>query len=264
LWLLATVAISFGFFAVIAGAVKPPSEGEDEVSLTGPLTANVDKRYASKDVARSQLRGYRAPGTPLSTGLDPAVYGQWTTLGYNTTVRAIHVTLLHTGKVLLAAGSGNFDTDFHAGSFTAELWDPTDNSLVEVPPPWDMFCAGHVVDADGNVLVMGGTTRYPDQGGWEGSNKTYRFNVATSTWETKASMQRGRWYPTAILDPTGKKVLVYSGFDENGAAASTAEVYDRLADTWSNLPWRGLPLYPGMLWTSKDQIFYSGAGTGGG
>jgi hypothetical protein len=264
LWLLATVAISFGFFAVIAGAVKPSSEGEDEVSLTGPLTANVDKRYASKDVARSQLRGYRAPGTPLFTGLDPAVYGQWTTLGYNTKVRGIHVTLLHTGKVLLAAGSGNFDVDFHAGSFTAELWDPTDNSLVEVPPPWDMFCAGHVVDPDGNVLVMGGTTRYPDQGGWEGSGKTYRFNVATSSWEAKASMQKGRWYPTAILDPTGKKVLVYSGFDENGAAASTAEVYDRLADTWSNLPWRGLPLYPGMLWTSKDQIFYSGAGTGGG
>ena len=165
LLLLAMVAVSFGFFAVIAGAVKPPSEGEDDVSLTGPLTANVDKRYASKDVARSQLKGYRAAGTSLSTGLDPAVYGQWTTLGYNTKVRAIHVTLLHTGKVLLAAGSGNFVTDFHAGSFTAELWDPTDNSLVEVPPPWDMFCAGHVVEPDGNVLVMGGTTHYQDATG---------------------------------------------------------------------------------------------------
>ena len=265
LWLLAAVAISFGFFAVIAGAVKPPSEGEDEVSLTGPLTANVDKRYASKDVARSQLKGYRAAGTPLSTGLDPAVYGQWTTLGYNTTVRAIHVTLLHTGKVLLAAGSGNFVTDFQAGSFTAELWDPTDNSLVEVPPPWDMFCAGHVVEPDGNVLVMGGTTRYQDAtGNWAGSNKTYRFNVATSTWEAKASMQKGRWYPTAILDPTGNKVLVYSGRDEAGVNGKINEVYDRLADTWSLLPPRTLPLYPGLLWTSKDQIFYSGASTGGG
>src|SRR5215475_3236476 len=156
LWLLATVAITFGFLAVI-GAVKLPSTGENDVSIAGPRVGPVDKRYASPTVARSQLRGYRSRGTALSTGLDPAVYGQWTTLGYTTTVRAIHVTLLHTGKVLLAAGSGNFDTDFHAGSFTAELWDPTDNSLVEVPPPWDMFCAGHVVDPDGNVLVMGGT-----------------------------------------------------------------------------------------------------------
>jgi hypothetical protein len=224
--------------------------------------APVDKRYASKDVARGQLKGYRAAGTSLSTGLDPAVYGQWTTLGYTTKVRGIHVTLLHTGKVLLAAGSGNFDVDFHAGSFTAELWDPTDNSLVEVPPPWDMFCAGHVVEPDGNVLVMGGTTRYPDQGGFEGSNKTYRFDVATSTWQAKASMRKGRWYPTAILDPTGKKVLVYSGRDEAGVDGNRInEVYDRLADTWSLLPPKGFPLYPGILWTSKDQIFFSGAAT---
>jgi hypothetical protein len=259
LWLLATVAMLFWSVAVIAASTE-----EDEYSLAGPRVAHVDKRYASPKEARSQLRGYRTPGTPLSTGLDPAIYGQWTTLGYTTTVRAIHVTLLHTGKVLLAAGSGNFAATFHAGSFTAELWDPTDNSLVEVPPPWDMFCAGHVVEPDGNVLVMGGTTRYPDAGTWAGSNKTYRFNVATSTWEEKASMGKGRWYPTAILDPTGKKVLVYSGFDEKGAAASTAEVYDRLTDAWSNLPFRPFPLYPGMLWTAKDQIFFSGAATGGG
>jgi Domain of unknown function (DUF1929)/Kelch motif len=125
-----------------------------------------------------------------------------------------------------------------------------------------MFCGGHVVEPDGNVLVMGGTTRYPDEGGFEGSNETYRFNVATSTWRKIASMHKGRWYPTAILDPTGEKVLVYAGKDENGAAASTAEVYDRLAGTWSFLPWRAFPLYPGMLWTSKDQIFFSGASTG--
>src|SRR5215813_3245546 len=262
LWLLATVAISLPFPAVIAG---DQSAGEDERELSGPRIADVDKRYASPEMARSQLRGYRSFGmslSTLSTGLDPAIYGQWTTLGYTTKVRAIHVTLLHTGKVLLAAGSGNFDTDFHAGSFTAELWNPMENSLVEVPPPWDMFCAGHVVEPDGNVLVMGGTTSYPDTGVWRGSNKTYRFNVATSTWEQRASMQKGRWYPTAILDPTGTKVLVYSGKDEVGATTKTGEVYDRVADTWSLLPPRTFPLYPGMLWTAKDQIFFSGASTG--
>jgi hypothetical protein len=228
----------------------------------------VDKRYASPEAARSQLLGHRSRKTRRSgaltastlDGLDPAVYGQWTTLGYRTTVRAIHVTLLRTGKVLLAAGSGNFKPDFAAGSFKAELWDPTDNSLVEVPPPGDMFCAGHVVEPDGNVLVMGGTIAYPAAGvGYKGSNKTYRFNVDTNTWEEKASMLKGRWYPTAILDPTGTKVLVYSGTDENGNVPRTNEVYDRLADTWSFLPARQFPLYPGMLWTSKDQIFFSGA-----
>jgi hypothetical protein len=266
LCLLAAVAISLPFFAVIAGDQRL---GEDDLELSGPMRGHVDQKYASPKVARSQLKGYRLRGTPLSTGLDPAIYGEWTKLGYPTTVRGIHVTLLHTGKVLLAAGSGNFAPDFHAGSFTAELWDPTNNSLLEVPPPWDMFCAGHVVEPDGNVLVMGGTINYPDGGFWGGSNKTYRFNVATSTWEQKASMQKGRWYPTALLDPSGLKVLVYSGRDEIGANSKINEVYDRSTDTWSLLPTKNFPLYPGMLWTARGtslapQIFFSGAATGGG
>lgn len=259
-----TATLIFLLAALPAQAGGTISSGEDDIVLTGPSWARVDKRYASPKAAREQLRSHtqQTRGSRLLQ-LDPALYGEWTTLAYPTTVRAIHVTLLRTGKVLLMAGSGNNAANFVAGSFTAELWDPVAHTLVQVPPPWDMFCAGHVVGPDGNVLVMGGTTDYQSIGGvWKGSNKTYRFNIETGTWEQRASMSKGRWYPTAILDPTGKKVLVYSGKDENGLNARDHEIYDIASDTWTYLPARTFPLYPGMLWTARDQIFFSGAATG--
>src|SRR5437016_14525560 len=37
----------------------------------------------------------------------PNVQGQWTTLPYAMPINPVHVALLHTGKVLVVAGSGN-------------------------------------------------------------------------------------------------------------------------------------------------------------
>ena len=236
--------------AAHAGSGRGPWRGEDDPNLTGPLTAPVDRRYA-------------APRNASALAADSALQGEWTTLEYPTTVRAIHVTLLRTGKVLLAAGSGNVAAKFAAGSFTAELWDPVTHTLKQVPPPWDMFCAGHVVEPDGNVFVMGGTTNYQSATTvWTGSNKAYSFNTETELWEERASMAKGRWYPTAILDPTGEKILVYSGRDEVGANPGIPEVYDRTTGTWSFLPLKIFPMYPALLWTAKAQIYFSGAATG--
>jgi hypothetical protein len=203
--------------------------------------------------------------------LDPALYGQWTTIAHGDTVGPIHVTLLYTGKVLILAGSGNNPDNMAQGSFTGELWNPVTNKTSRVRPPWDMFCAGHLVEPDGNVIIMGGTLAYPadDDHPWTGSNKVYRFNtkieqweVGFPRWEALPSMISGRWYPTAVQDPTGDKVLVYSGLDEYGDFANTPESYSRTSNSWSTLPDFPLPLYPGLLWTSKDELFFSGAASG--
>src|ERR1044071_8036958 len=182
---LAAVVMPFVYFSVHAATLL--RIGEDEVDLSGPVSAPVDQRYATYLAALLQLPGYqkqRASTTP--TPPDPHIFGQWRTLGYSTTARAIHVSLLHNGKVLLASGSDNTVTSFKAGSFTAQVWNPVDRSLVSVPPPWDMFCSGHVIEPDGNVLVMGGTIQYNADGSWQGSNKTYRFNIGTQTWVQRA------------------------------------------------------------------------------
>ncbi|MFE5868436.1 galactose oxidase-like domain-containing protein [Streptomyces roseifaciens] len=75
-------------------------------------------------------------------------------------INTIHAALLHTGKVLLVAGSGNNAANFRAKSFRTVLWDPADNTFKDVPTPKDLFCAGHTQLPDGRLLVAGGTQRY--------------------------------------------------------------------------------------------------------
>ncbi|GAA3061709.1 hypothetical protein FHS39_001230 [Streptomyces olivoverticillatus] len=75
-------------------------------------------------------------------------------------INTIHAALLHTGKVLLVAGSGNNAANFKAKSFRTVLWDPRTNTYKNIPTPKDLFCAGHTQLPDGNLLVAGGTQRY--------------------------------------------------------------------------------------------------------
>ncbi|OAH13383.1 radical copper oxidase GlxA [Streptomyces jeddahensis] len=72
----------------------------------------------------------------------------------------IHAALLHTGKVLLVAGSGNNQKNFDAKKFDTRLWDPVKNTIKKIPTPNDLFCTGHTQLANGNLLIAGGTKRY--------------------------------------------------------------------------------------------------------
>ncbi|AJZ85798.1 kelch motif-containing protein [Streptomyces sp. AgN23] len=75
-------------------------------------------------------------------------------------INTIHAALLHTGKVLLVAGSGNNAKNFAAKSFRSVLWDPEKNTFTNIPTPKDLFCSGHSQLPDGKLLVAGGTQRY--------------------------------------------------------------------------------------------------------
>lgn len=68
-------------------------------------------------------------------------------------INTIHAALLHTGKVLLVAGSGNNQKNFDAKSFRSVLWDPETNAFKNIPTPEDMFCAGHTQLPDGRLLA---------------------------------------------------------------------------------------------------------------
>ncbi|MHC0432504.1 radical copper oxidase GlxA [Streptomyces sp. O3] len=75
-------------------------------------------------------------------------------------LNTIHSALLHTGKVLLVAGSGNNQKNFDAGKFDTVLWDPVKNTFKKIDTPNDLFCTGHTQLPDGRLLVAGGTKRY--------------------------------------------------------------------------------------------------------
>ncbi|MGW0468063.1 galactose oxidase-like domain-containing protein [Streptomyces sp. NPDC003027] len=89
-------------------------------------------------------------------------YGSWAKVAVpdEYRVNAIHAALLHTGKVLLIAGSGNDQKKFDSGTFETVLWDPVKNTFKKIPTPEDFFCAGHTQLPDGRLLVAGGTARY--------------------------------------------------------------------------------------------------------
>ncbi len=61
--------------------------------------------------------------------------------------------LLHTGKVLLIAGSGNNQDNFDKKQFDSRLWDPVKGTIKKIPTPNDLFCTGHTQLADGRILI---------------------------------------------------------------------------------------------------------------
>ncbi|MFF8945381.1 galactose oxidase-like domain-containing protein [Streptomyces sp. NPDC014864] len=91
-----------------------------------------------------------------------AANGHWDIVEFPKKYRqdTIHAVLLHTGKVLLVAGSGNNQDNFDAKRFDSRIWDPVKGTVKKVPTPKDLFCTGHTQLANGNILIAGGTKRY--------------------------------------------------------------------------------------------------------
>ncbi|MFB7594865.1 galactose oxidase-like domain-containing protein [Streptomyces sp. NPDC056160] len=91
-----------------------------------------------------------------------AANGHWEIVEFPEEYRqdTIHAVLLHTGKVLLVAGSGNNQANFDAKRFDSRVWDPVRGTVKKVPTPDDLFCTGHTQLGDGRILIAGGTKRY--------------------------------------------------------------------------------------------------------
>jgi radical copper oxidase GlxA-like protein/galactose oxidase-like protein/kelch motif-containing protein len=88
--------------------------------------------------------------------------GKWDIVEFPEEYRlnTIHAALLHTGKILLIAGSGNNQDNFDAKKFDTRVWDPVKKTIKKVPTPADLFCTGHTQLPNGNLLIAGGTKRY--------------------------------------------------------------------------------------------------------
>lgn len=212
---------------------------------------------------------------------------------------AVHAVQLYNGKVLIMAGSGNQWENLTAGKWTSWLWDPSEPDQTKawkfIPTPYDVFCAGHVELPNGNVLITGGTTAYPqyDAAGnlvhdFDGSKQAYIFDVASERYVQTGSMANARWYPT-VVSVGGGKILVTGGLDDKARALSvashntdTSELYDPATGAWSALPTmdfsltdpstkvaaggangtRTWPFYPGMVLLKGGTLFYSGESNG--
>jgi len=157
----------------------------------------------------------------------------------------VHAAVLHTGKVLLWAGTAEV-----GDPLVSRLWDPATDQRTGQTYGEDLFCSGHAFLPDGRLCVGGGAPI--------GSMRsTYIFDPGPETWTKVADMLEARWYPTLLTLPDGRILAV------SGSGASQVEVYDAAADTWTLVAGatRSFPeLYPSLHLLPSGQIFYSRCG----
>jgi hypothetical protein len=175
-----------------------------------------------------------------STG--PECAGSWTA-PFAIPVMAINAVMLPTGKVLWWAYPTNPNPVFgnpDAAENTAQawLWDPATGKRKRVDPPlWqdpadgqlkpaNIWCSGQSLLQDGRVVVAGGNLAYedPDAGvDFAGLDAVFTFNPWNERWTRQEDMENGRWYPSQVLLPDGR-TLILSGYDETGSGDINTDV----------------------------------------
>ena len=197
---------------------------------------------AQRRRAERRARAAAARVRAADAGLDPAVYGKWTSGPFRIPVAAIHMALLPTGKVIFFAfpfrPESNPPTDA-AIAGDAWLWDPakgnpdsstsadpsSESMFTHVVPPYDpetdspasLFCAGLALMANGDLMTVGGTLEFPNpnEAYHYGLKRAYTFNPWTETWVQQPDMLHGRWYPSLVELPDGR-MAVLAGLNETG------------------------------------------------
>ena len=155
---------------------------------------------------------------------DPLVVGRWSA-PFVIPVVGVSAVLLHTGKVMFwSYDPVNYHNPKKGNDGVGYIWNPGTRMGYNIPPPENIWCAGHTILSDGRVYVAGGNLRYPDgnapagQSAWEGSLTNYTFNPIAEIWAKQPDMLRGRWYPT-VTKLADNRVVITSGIDETGSGA---------------------------------------------
>lgn len=229
------------------------------VSVYGTGSATTDD-YTMEQVADP------IPDPECTGTAEECANGRWDVLPTENPVRSMHSVVLHNGKVLLIAGSGNDPEMFEAGTFTSAVYDPQTGDYKTIPTPKDMFCAGHVQLKDGRVLVMSGNLGYPSADGtigYQGYKDSYVFDPETETYLKTNDMNDGHWYPSATILGNGD-VISFGGLREDSTGSVTAELWSdeqqKWLPTWQvNQTWSYWGLYPSMILMQDGRLFYSGS-----
>jgi hypothetical protein len=151
----------------------------------------------------------------------PSAVGEWSApLDLNANFVAENAIVLPTGKVLLF-GPG---PPASANTARAVVYDPATGAKTQVDPPIDprtgspynIWCAGHVLLANGTVLVAGGNDDLQNaQDRFQGLRRLFTFNPYNLTWTEQPQMYTGRWYPTVTRLADGRAVIL-GGWDDVG------------------------------------------------
>ena len=185
--------------------------------------SNVSQLRSGATVLLGGLTGSKqAIAQVVST--DPLVVGRWSS-PFVIPVVGVSAILLHTGKVMFwSYDPVNYHNPKKGNDGVGYIWNPLTRAGYNIPPPENIWCAGHTILNDGRVYVAGGNLRYPDgnappgQGSWQGTLTNYTFNPHQEIWAKQPDMVRGRWYPS-VTKLADNRVVITSGIDETGSNA---------------------------------------------
>ena len=243
----------------------------------------VDGRRTCRQTAQPEMPGMGGMGgmggmagmggmgaMPGMGGTDPeavlaaaAEQGMWELAPCDSKTLAVHFALLHTGKLLIFSGSGNYPPRHDAHTYGSALWDYQGTGGFASPPiSYDAFCCGQATLPNGDVLAAGGTQKYDSP--WEGAPQAAVFSASTEAWTNVANMAGGRWYPTLVSLGDGT-VAAFSGTGATGAFNRVIEIFDPGRKTWKPATARlkaGWPLYPHLFLLLDGRIFWTGGRLG--
>ncbi len=234
----------------VAGATVTAAVGSGPGALEGDVTAETGAdgvaRFGDLGIAGqgSHTISFTAPGLTVTSGEitvsalpSAASTGQWGPL-VPWDIVPLHMSLLPTGK-LIAWGRN----EQGGGMGQPRLWDPSTGDPAGAPMVVNdtmLFCAGHVLMADGRLMVSGG---HKDDD--RGLDVTNIFDPVTENWVAGLpKMAHGRWYPTVTTLPDGRIVTV-AGQDSASNVVRIPEIWEN--NQWVELPGAGnveVPYYP--------------------
>ena len=176
--------------------------------LAGVSVEKLERRV--KTLARKLGRrpGTRTTARAAAVG-DPDKVGTLVG-GHPAPVVPIFSALLPSGKILMWDSVGDAPAEsYSTHDFTrAAVYDPATNTSKRVDvPSYNIFCAGFVQLANGNVFVAGGNLN----SSLAGIRQTHVFDWRTETWSRGPDMQDGRWYPSVASLPNDEALIIGGG-----------------------------------------------------
>jgi len=185
---------------------------------------------------------------PWVNAQDPSVVGQFSPTMewyYNPT----HAVLLPSGKVLWWPSFADGDMP--------RIWDPATNVIAHgAPAGYNIFCAGHSVLPNGQVLITGGDAAVA----LIGVPNASIYDPVGGGWTYLQNMNAGRFYPTNTVLPNGDVVVLSGEISPELGVDPLPEVWQLSSSTWRDLTTAQLllPNYPEMYLAPNGTLFFAG------
>ncbi|MGL5888753.1 MAG: hypothetical protein ACRC3B_02640, partial [Bacteroidia bacterium] len=183
-------------------------------------------------------------------------------------ILAVHGAVLPTGsqgQLLLFGGDEHWSAQSEPdGDFRkTRIYDIASDTIISasIPSPdSDVFCAGQAFTADGRLLIVGGTSKWPEDDHHDhglsflGHKRCWLYNPRQKTWTEAQQMNNepgrdeggGRWYPGAVTLGNGD-VMTFFGHvtqEDFRHRNTTPERYNVFGNIWTLFPQMCEPLEP--------------------